>query len=892
MANFNLNMDDKIENFKVSFGEVVYLTNDDFNELKNRPKYDGQVMTGETNIPKVPVNVSDLENDSDYQTGSDVSSALSAHNESEEAHPYIQGQFAGKQDKLTAGNNIQISEQNVISATDSTYSAGNGINISGANAISVDTTVVATQQNLTDEVTNRENADIYLQQQIDGISASSDVVDIVGTYAELQAYDTQHLKDNDIIKVLQDETQNGATTYYRWSTTTETFTLIGQEGPYYTKAAADAEFVPQTRTVNGKALSSNITLNASDVSALGTGDVVQTTGSSTSQVMSQNAVTTQLNTKLNTSDYVVDSQLANTTNPVQNQVLNGLLGDMPSDFFSGSATTSPEPATDLQLQDAICLDDVQMLGNTTQQTYSGKNLFNKNATYTATANTTAEPLNTGIRVKTSETGNYKYVTYIIGDISQYVGENVVANITISPSGTNNPYFSIGVCKSDGTDKAIRRNLSSSGSTSFAITQTDMNDRPYLYIWAYANTNSDTVQANDYVDYTDFQIEISSGTTPTSYEPYVGSSPTQITPSPNPDYPQDVNVVTGEQTVQVCGKNLFKGGSADYTGTDAWYGYGVSTYTVSDGVYTLPQPYAAIAFEYDNLTVGQQYTLSFDIVSTVSGVCFVGVNRYAGASPTGDNLRIEATTTSQRVSFTFTATATNRIAFNSGSTASFSVSYSNIQLEKSATSTTYEPYQGQNLTIDLGSTELCKIGTYQDYIYKSGGDWYVHKEVKKTVLDGTISWSYYQNNIFYTGSGVISTPANAATICYSDNYMGLTSQASASSFESDATNYGYAIDTHRTNTVVRVKNISYTDANDLKTWFTNNPTDLYYAIATPTDTKITDSTLIGQLEAVLGMTCYDGNTYVEVSASDLAAILDVTVVNANANGLIYKLRGGN
>ena len=126
------------------------------------------------------------------------------------------------------------------------------------------------------ETTAREIADEGLQTQIDAIVASSDVVDIVGTYADLQAYDTSKLHDNDIIKVLADETHDDATTYYRWSTSTEAFTYIGGEGPYYTKAESDATFVPQTRTVNNKALSSNITLTASDVGALPDSTVIPT----------------------------------------------------------------------------------------------------------------------------------------------------------------------------------------------------------------------------------------------------------------------------------------------------------------------------------------------------------------------------------------------------------------------------------------------------------------------------------------------------------------------------------------------------------------------------------------------------------------------------------------
>lgn len=125
------------------------------------------------------------------------------------------------------------------------------------------------------ETTARENADNGLQGQIDALAAASDVTDIVGTYADLQAYDTSKLKDNDIIKVLQDENQNDETTYYRWSTSTEAFTLIGEEGPYYTKAAADQKF--QDKLTAG----SNITIDANnEISATDTtySDFVGTNG--------------------------------------------------------------------------------------------------------------------------------------------------------------------------------------------------------------------------------------------------------------------------------------------------------------------------------------------------------------------------------------------------------------------------------------------------------------------------------------------------------------------------------------------------------------------------------------------------------------------------------------
>lgn len=161
----------------------------------------------------VVLTTSDLENTSDYQTGSEVQNAI------DEAVSQID--IPTNVSELTNDADYQNAQQ-VASAV-----AG--------------------------EATLREAADTNLQGQIDAISASSDVTDIVGTYAELQAYDTSTLGDNDIIKVLQDESRNDETTYYRWSTTTQTFTLIGEEGPYYTKGQADGRFVAQTTYTTDKA---------------------------------------------------------------------------------------------------------------------------------------------------------------------------------------------------------------------------------------------------------------------------------------------------------------------------------------------------------------------------------------------------------------------------------------------------------------------------------------------------------------------------------------------------------------------------------------------------------------------------------------------------------------
>ena len=170
---------------------------------------------------------------------------------------------------------------------------------------------------VSDEASARELADTNLQGQIDAITSASDVVDVVGTYSELQAYDTQHLKDNDIVKVLVDETHDNAITYYRWthSTTPYSWIYIGSQGPFYTKAESDTllnEKADKSNTytktevdtalagkvdkVAGKGLSTNDFTTEEKTKLAGLENTVleSTTGQSTTAGMTQKAITDAL----------------------------------------------------------------------------------------------------------------------------------------------------------------------------------------------------------------------------------------------------------------------------------------------------------------------------------------------------------------------------------------------------------------------------------------------------------------------------------------------------------------------------------------------------------------------------------------------------------------------
>ena len=221
-------------------------------------------------IPEIPTKTSELDNDSGFITSADIPEIPTQTSDLVNDSGFITNANLSNYYTKNQTNNLLANETSERQQADQTL--GNQINANAAlieqNAEEIATHGTQISQNtlgLASEVLNRQNADNAIQAQIDALTAASDVVDVVGTYAELQNYDTSKLNANDIVKVLSDSTQDGATTYYRWN---GSWSYVGTEGTHYTKAEADGLFVPQTRTINGKALSTDITLDAEDVGAL------------------------------------------------------------------------------------------------------------------------------------------------------------------------------------------------------------------------------------------------------------------------------------------------------------------------------------------------------------------------------------------------------------------------------------------------------------------------------------------------------------------------------------------------------------------------------------------------------------------------------------------------
>ena len=187
------------------------------------------------------------------------------------------------------------------------------------------------------------------------------------------------------------------------------------------------------------------------------------------------------------------------------------------------------------------LKELEINGNTEQDSYTGKNLFDY--------------------ITPISRPSYNGITCTVADdIITFNGTATADNTTFS--------FIAPIEMKQSTTKVIAYYLSGSATTYCTLRTFDSNwsKNTSLNLLSLSRSNN-KMQATSQYNYTatsvsirfnegstasNFRIKIMvTDNTNTDFEPYVGGSP-----SPSPDFPQDVRVVTGDNIVNVHGKNLF------------------------------------------------------------------------------------------------------------------------------------------------------------------------------------------------------------------------------------------------------------------------------------------------------------------------------------------------
>ena len=152
-------------------------------------------------------------------------------------------------------------------------------------------------------------------------------------------------------------------------------------------------------------------------------------------------------------------------------------------------------------------------------------------------------------------------------------------------------------------------------------------------------------------------------------------------------------------------------------------------------------------------------------------------------------------------------------------------------------------------------ELCKIGTYQDKIYKDNGKWYLHKEIGKVVLDGSeSSWAggnASTGNTNYTYAYCFGLDNSIGTIRggYCDKMVSISTPMLVNTYVNTDTICFGDTGTARIRLMVLTSRLSSANIAGVKALLSEKPMTCYYVLATPTNTEITDSELLEQLESV-------------------------------------------
>lgn len=510
----------------------------------------------------------------------------------------------------------------------------------------------------------------------------------------------------------------------------------------------------------------------------------------------------------------------------------------------------PEPfewntveGTELNVSDCIGGNGkIEVKGNTYQKQLSGKNLwggfsysrtvsgvthiYNKDGTFTINGTATA---NSDSLISSAAISEGIYKTFPAGTYTISGGTSEVLLYVVRTNGNT-----------------IANTSSTTFTKSFTLTEeTD------LFIRSRVDKGVTVNNATVY-------CMVESGLTATDYEPYCGGQA-----SPNPDYPQSIKVVTGDNVVKHVGKNLFDKDSQNLK----------QKYILNDNGEEISSNISQYSQGYTEVKPNTTYTLQGSLIHQNNNmrIYFYDENKNWISRSFSIGL----------IHIPYTFTTDSNIHFIRFQTVIDAYDSDTIQLEQGSTATQYEPYKEKDYKLNLGTIELCKIGDYQDILFKNvagdenynaeleEGAWYKKKVIDKKFLDGEM---YFANsgvtNVFYTP--VITNYSRINNKPFCDNFKGFNN-----------------VDTARSVTIINSVGFNNTynynrlyisfngTIDELKDFLNEKMPTLYYANDNPTYEKITDTTLISQLEALNKFKWFKGVNHIWTETDNLEPVLKGT-----------------
>lgn len=358
-------------------------------------------------------------------------------------------------------------------------------------------------------------------------------------------------------------------------------------------------------------------------------------------------------------------------------------------------------------------------------------------------------------------------------------------------------------------------------------------------------------------------------------------------TPTPETPQTIHTISGDNEAVVCGKNLLNPNdcylfnSSKYIGTPSYASVGKivvepnTTYSlINDKTLDIPD---FNIWEYDannsnkttatktNTTSGDFRLLTFTTKNTTKYISFYegGYVAYSSVNEMLDTLKL-------------------------------------MLIKGNTAPSQYEPYKSNSVLLTLGDKEICKIGNYEDKIFKAikgnevydslaseekatldYGKWYLRKAIGKVVLDGSENWTRHSDTrqLYYiSSSGLnIKSVSNNQTISALSNYFQALPYYVNGTDDIFGSETGIAYNTDQKLYFGTKVNTSITDLATFKTWASTHNISVCYPLATPTNELFNDAQQ-EQLEDIYNnMLSYEGQTNVSQVNEDLPFNINSTAI---------------
>lgn len=398
-------------------------------------------------------------------------------------------------------------------------------------------------------------------------------------------------------------------------------------------------------------------------------------------------------------------------------------------------------------------------GNTSQVTYTGKNLLNyKNLTQSA--------INVGYSVNSNEEvydsspeGDNRSWEYSTSNWQMQLEAGTYTLSFVFSKKATNQYVGCRIVDSQETlIKSVAISNVSSASGTFTLN----------------STTNIGIEAKLFEGVAKIQLEKNSSAT--SWEKYVGGA---ISPSPN--YPQDVNVVSGLNNIKICGKNLLNLNDLTLYSKAQTYTYNIldpNRIEVHSTTGTYQRAWFNFVPELPNAPYYRLSAIAEDIAECTGNVG-IGVDRYPKGSNTRDTFYEVWFSPTERTNGTrkglYIENVDNekydyRLAFFATQTQNVDnkAIFSNIQIEKGNIDTSFEEYKGEKYSLYLGVENLFKY-PYSNATKTENGITFTDNGDGSVTINGTAtsdalfyikydSWSYNSNGIIPEGKYTLSRPS--------------------------------------------------------------------------------------------------------------------------------------